>query len=461
MKEKAKGFMFYVAFVASLGGFLFGFDTVVVSGAEKGIQNYYGLSGWLHGFTMAVALFGTIAGALFCGKPAEKFGRLESLKVIAYLYFFSALGCALVLNWWTLVFFRFMGGIAVGASSVVGPMYIAEIAPADWRGRFVAFFQFNIVLGLLTAYISNWYISGIGLENDWRWMLGVLSLPSVAFAVLLFTIPESPRWLVKAGRAESASKVLDKIGDIDVPSALSEIEKSLSDTVESEPLFQKKYWKPILIAFFVATFNQLSGINAINYYAPRILETAGVFRESALLQSIMIGLTNLIFTMLGMILIDKVGRKNLLYVGSVFMTIALLAVAVGFEYKELGGVYMLISLMTYIAAFAVSLGAVIWVLISEVFPTSVRAKGQVLGSMTHWFWCAILTWAFPSLVENGWSGATFGFFAVMAALTFVFAIKLPVTKNKTLEQIQRELTGDDTVVETPDSAELAEENSGA
>ena len=211
--EKAKKFMFYVAFVASLGGFLFGFDTVVVSGAEKGIQNYYQLSGWLHGFTMAIALFGTIAGALFCGRPAEKFGRLASLKAIAYLYLFSALGCAFATNWWILIFFRFMGGVAVGASSVVGPMYIAEIAPADWRGRFVAFFQFNIVLGLVTAYISNWWLSGLQLTDDWRWMLGVLALPSVLFAALLYTIPESPRWLVLMGKDSDAGSVLSRIGD--------------------------------------------------------------------------------------------------------------------------------------------------------------------------------------------------------------------------------------------------------
>ena len=246
---------------------------------------------------------------------------------------------------------------------------------------------------------------------------------------------------MKTGAEKRAAEVLDKIGDTDVSQSLADIKTSLADTVASEPLFQKKYWKPIAIAFFVATFNQLSGINAINYYAPRILESAGVFRESALLQSILIGMTNLVFTMLGMLLIDKFGRKNLLYVGSVFMTVALLSVAAGFQYKGLGGYFMLGSLMLFIGAFALSLGAVIWVLISEVFPTSVRAKGQVLGSMTHWFWCALLTWAFPMLVESGLSTYTFGFFALMAALTFVFALKLPITKDKSLEEIQRELTG--------------------
>lgn len=271
-------------------------------------------------------------------------------------------------------------------------------------------------------------------------MLGVLALPSVLFAALLYTIPESPRWLVLMGRDSDAGSVLSRIGDSNVTAALNQIKDSISQTEISEPLFQKKYWKPILIAFFVATFNQLSGINAINYYAPRILEAAGVFRESALLQSIFIGMTNLIFTMLGMVVIDKFGRKNLLYIGSVFMTIALLSVAAGFKYESLGGYYMLFSLMLYIAAFAMSLGAVIWVLISEVFPTSVRAKGQVFGSMTHWAWCAILTWVFPTLVESGLSVPTFCFFALMAALTFVFALKLPVTKNKSLEEIQKELT---------------------
>ncbi len=442
MKTEIGRFMYWVAFVASLGGFLFGYDTIVVSGAEKGIQEYYDLTGWVHGFTMAIALFGTIVGALVCGKPAEKYGRLESLKVIAYLYLISALGCAFIMNWYSLLFFRFMGGLAVGASSVVGPMYIAEIAPSSWRGRFVAFFQFNIVFGCVIAYICNWYISGFEIENDWRIMLGVLALPSLVFAVLLFTIPESPRWLVKMNRVPEAKGILAKIGDSNLEESISEISKSLSQTTLGERLFQKKYFKPIAIAFLISTFNQLSGINAINYYTPRILETAGVFRESAMMQSIFIGVTNLIFTMIGMILIDKVGRKSLLYVGSVFMTIALVSVATLFNMENIPGLYMLLSLMLFIGAFAMSLGAVIWVLISEVFPTSVRSKGQVLGSMTHWAWCAVLTWIFPTLVEKGYSTYTFGFFAVMAALTFVFALKLPVTKDKSLEEIQRELTGE-------------------
>ena len=451
MNTDIKKFMFWVAFVASLGGFLFGFDTVVISGAEKNIKEVYGLSGFMHGFTMASAIIGTLIGALFCGKPAERFGRLESLKWIAYFYFISAMGCALIVNWYSFVFFRFLGGLAVGASSVVGPMYIAEISPAKWRGRFVAFFQFNIVLGLVSAYISNYFLFGI--PNDWLWMLGVEGIPALLFAVLLFTIPESPRWLVMKNREEKAKGVLESIGGENVSVELDDIKLSLANTQMGERLFQFKYWKPIAIAFLVATLNQLSGINAINYYAPRIIASSGVLQESAMLQSIPLGVTNLIFTMLGMVLIDKLGRRVLLFAGSVSMTFFLFAVALGFEYPTMpelwgakyqlgemfGGLYMMICLMGFLASFAMSLGATIWVLISEVFPTSVRAKGQVLGSMTHWFWCAGITWIFPIFAEN-YSGLLFGFFGVMSILTFFFALKIPETKDKSLEQIQKELT---------------------
>lgn len=443
MNKKITPFMFYIAFVASLGGFLFGFDTIVISGADKGIQAQYALSDFLHGFTMATALFGTIVGALFCGKPAEKLGRIESLKIIAYLYFISALGCALVVNWYALIIFRFMGGLAVGASSVVGPMYIAEISPSQWRGRFVGFFQFNIVLGALCSYISNWYISSLNLgANDWRIMLGILALPALLFAVLLFTVPESPRWLVKYGKETLAYNVLDKVGGANIAETFATIKSSLCETSISERLFQSKYFKPLLIAFFISTFNQWSGINAINYYAPRILETAGIGRGSAMFQSMFIGVANLIFTIVGMVLIDCVGRKKLLYVGSVFMTIALCGVSCGFfNSQAVSGYYMLGFLMLYIGAFGASMGAVIWVLIAEVFPNSVRSKGQVFGSMVHWVWCAIITWIFPIVVESGFATYTFGVFALMSALTFVFALKLPDTSEKSLEEIQKELVG--------------------
>lgn len=438
MKSSVKGFMFYIAFVASLGGLLFGFDTAVISGAEKAIQQIYGLSDFSHGFTIAIALFGTIVGALVCSRPVEKYGRLKSLKTVAYLYLISALGSALIVNWYSFLFFRFIGGLAVGASSVVGPMYIAEVSPSHWRGRFVAFFQFNIVFGIVIAYLSNYCISGI--PNDWQWMLGVLAIPALLFGILLNTVPESPRWLVKKHRDEQARQSLIKIGETDVDKELAEIEASLSsDTGSNESLFQRKYLKPLLYAFFIATFNQLSGINSILYYAPRIFELSGVFHDSAMMQSIIIGLTNLTFTMIGMVLIDKVGRKNLLYVGSLGMVISLASVSYGFYTNDFSGYYMLICLMGFIAFFAVSLGAVIWVLISEVFPTAVRSKGQVFGSMTHWVWNAILSWMFPVFLVTGGT-YIFGFFAVAMLFSFFFALKLPETKNKSLEQIQKELT---------------------
>ena len=437
MGNTVKGFMFYVAFVASLGGLLFGFDTAVISGAEKSIQQIYDLSDFAHGFTIAIALIGTIVGALICSKPVEKHGRLKALRLIAFIYFISALGSAAIINWYSFIFFRFIGGLAVGASSVVGPMYIAEISPSHWRGRFVAFFQFNIVLGIVIAYLSNYLIHGV--PDDWRWMLGVLAVPALLFGILLYTVPESPRWLIAHGKEKEAGGILMKIGEKNVTSELSEIKNSLVATKDSgERLFQKKYWRPVLYAFLIATFNQLSGINAILYYAPRIFEMSGLFRDSAMIQSIIIGVTNLTFTMIGMVLIDKMGRKKLIYIGSVGMTFSLALVARGFYLEVVTGYYMLICLMAFIAFFAISLGAVIWVLISEIFPNNIRSKGQVFGSTTHWVWSALLSLMFPIFIGTGGT-FIFSFFAIMMALSFFFAWKLPDTKNKSLEQIQKEL----------------------
>ena len=414
MKTSVKGFMFYVAFVASLGGLLFGFDTAVISGAEKAIQGIYALSDFAHGFTIATALIGTIVGALVCGGPAERYGRLRSLKVIAWLYLISAVGSAVIVNWYSFMFFRFLGGLAVGASSVVGPMYIAEISPSHWRGRFVAFFQFNIVLG-------------------------IEAVPALAFGLLLMTVPESPRWLLIRSRDAEARRVLERTTRENVEAEMAEIRASLAGAGDTgERLFRKKYFIPILLAFLISTFNQLTGINAILYYAPRLFEMSGVFREGAMMQSIMIGITNLTFTMLGMFLIDKVGRKKLIGVGAVGMFVSLVLVARGFWLERFEGYYMLVCLMGYIAFFAVSLGATIWVVISEVFPNSVRAKGQVLGSMTHWVWSALLSWFFPVFLSVGGT-YIFGFFALIALGSLIFAIKLPETKDKSLEQIQKEL----------------------
>lgn len=429
--------MFWVAFVASLGGLLFGFDTAVISGAEKQIQAVYALSDFAHGFTMATALIGTIIGALFCGKPAERFGRKKSLIVIGILYLVSAVFSGAIVNWYSFMFFRFIGGLAVGASSVVGPMFIAEISPAKWRGRFVCFFQFNIVLGIVLAYFSNYWIAGV--PNDWQWMIMAESIPAFLFSVLMFTMPESPRWLVKQGREADAAAVFEKTGENDIQGEMEAIRQSLADSsAKGGKLFQKKYWKPILIAFLIATINQLTGINAILYYAPRLLELSGVFREGAMLQSIIIGLTNLTFTMLGMFIIDKVGRKTLIGIGAVGMVICQAMVARGFALEAFHGYYMLIFLVGYVAFFALSLGATIWVVIAEVFPNDVRAGGQVFGSMTHWVWSALLTWFFPMFLSIG-GQYIFTFFSIMAALALVFAWWMPETKGKSLEQIQKEL----------------------
>lgn len=437
MKTQLKAYMFWVAFVASLGGLLFGFDTAVISGAERQIQEVFGLSDFAHGFTMATALIGTIIGALFCGKPAERYGRKKSLIVIGILYLISAVFSGAIVNWYSFMFFRFLGGLAVGASSVVGPMFIAEISPAAWRGRFVCFFQFNIVLGIVLAYFSNYWIAGV--PNDWQWMIMAEAIPALLFSVLMFTMPESPRWLVKQGRDADAMSVFEKTGETDVETELESIRQSLADaSAKGGKLFQKRYWKPILIAFLIATINQLSGINAILYYAPRLLEMSGVFREGAMLQSIIIGLTNLTFSMLGMVLIDKLGRKTLIGIGAVGMVLCQAMVARGFALEVFTGYYMLICLVGYVAFFALSLGATIWVVIAEVFPNDVRASGQVFGSMTHWVWSALLTWFFPLCLSIG-GQYIFTFFSIIAALALLFAWWMPETKGKSLEQIQKEL----------------------
>lgn len=432
--------MGYIAFVASLGGFLFGFDTAVISGAEGAIQEVFRSSDGWHGFTVAVAIFGTILGTLISWKPIELKGRRAILRLVALLYLISALGCSLIVDWYAFLFFRFLGGLAVGASSVVGPMYIAEISPASWRGRLVAFFQFNIVFGIVAAYLSNYLLSG--LPEDWRWMLGVEAIPAFIFGLLLFTIPESPRWLIQTGSVHLARAVFRKIGEIEIDRKVLAISHSLETCKKEDNLFRKKYRKPLLYAFLIATFNQLSGINAILYYAPRIFEEAGIMRDSALMQSIIIGLTNLIFTLLAMLIIDKVGRVRLLIMGSIGMILALGLISFSYYSGSFSGYGLLVLLMLFIASFAISLGAVIWVLISEIFPNSVRARGQVFGSLTHWVWTSILSWIFPILVGGFAHGSAliFAFFTLAMLGNLIFALRyLPETKNKSLEELQVEL----------------------
>lgn len=430
------------AYIASLGGLLFGFDTAVISGAEKTIQELFDLNGFWLGFTVAIALVGTLVGTLISGKPADIMGRKKSLILIAVIYAVSALGSALSDSWITFLIYRFLGGIAVGASSVIGPMYIAEISPAGMRGRLVTSFQLNIVFGILLSYFSNYWISKVVEHDAWRWMLGVLSIPSVIFFLLVLYIPDSPRWLVLKNRVEDAKKVLRRLGSLDYEKEIKEIEESISGTdgVKHSYLFTKIYSIPIMLAILVAIFNQLSGINAIMYYAPRIFELVGYAKSSALLQSVSVGVTLFSFTVLGMFLIDRVGRKKLLLVGSVGMAFFLGMVARTIFLTTDGSIWMLIYLSGFIAFFSFSQGTVIWVYISEIFPNTVRAKGQTLGSFTHWVMAVIISWMFPALTESNAGGWAFAFFSASMILQFFLVLRIfPETKGKSLEQIQKEM----------------------
>jgi sugar porter (SP) family MFS transporter len=432
------------AWIAGLGGFLFGFDTAVISGAEKSIQQLFGLNGFWLGFTVAIALIGTIVGAIAAGKPADYFGRRRILMVIAILFLFSALGAALSQSWYGILVFRFLGGLSVGASSVIGPMYIAEISPAEKRGRLVILFQLNVVTGILLAFLSNYIVAMVTDQASWRWMLGIQTLPAGIFFALLFAIPETPRWLVMKGEKKKAVMVLEKLGESDASEQVDVIEESISSEkhIKSERLFTAKLKFPIILAILVAFFNQFSGINAIMYYAPRIFEMAGVDRTSSLFQSVSIGFTNLIFTIVALFIIDRVGRKKLLLIGSVGMVFMLMLVSLGFLLNRFGGGAILIGLVGFIAFFASSQGAVIWVFISEIFPNKVRAKGQALGSLTHWLLAALVSWVFPVIAATSSrsTGLAFAFFALMMLVQFfVVYFVFPETKGKRLEQIQSDL----------------------
>jgi sugar porter (SP) family MFS transporter len=434
--------------VAALGGFLFGFDTAVISGVERSIQVLWQLTDFWHGFTVSSALFGTVLGALVAGYPAEKYGRRVSLQGIGLLYLVTSLGAALTSSWTLFVIFRFLGGIGVGASSVVGPMYISEISPAASRGRLVALFQFNVVTGILIAFVSNYFLFGIS-EDSWRWMLGVQALPSLVYFVMVFAVPESPRWLIKKGETTKALAVMKEIGEPEPEKALAAVKNSLqsvqagvpspTSTASNTKLFSKAYQAPIFYAVALAMFNQLAGINAIMYYAPRIFELTGIAKDGALLQAVSIGATNLVFTMLAISVIDKIGRRTLLIIGSAGMIFSLGMVARAFFLEDFAGVSVMVYLIMFIASFAMSQGAVIWVFISEIFPNSVREKGQTLGSSTHWIMAWLISWAFPVIVGTSTSrgGYAFALFAAMSALQLLFAWKImPETKGKSLEQIQ-------------------------
>jgi MFS transporter, SP family, arabinose:H+ symporter len=427
--------------VAALGGLLFGFDTAVISGATHALRLEYSLSEAALGVTVSAALVGTILGAMFGGIPGDLYGRRASLRITAVLYFISAIGCAFAFDWYSFVFARFIGGLGVGASSVLGPMYIAEIAPARLRGRLVGFFQFNIVFGILMAYLSNYLIGTMGLgEVEWRWKLGIAAVPAALFLALLFTIPESPRWLAGRGRIAEAEQVLHSTGEANYQDDLRQIVASIGKhaVAGKQAFFSSQYRVPIFLAVSIGMFNQLSGINAILYYLNDIFAKAGFTKVSGDLQAVAVGATNLLFTMLAMTLIDRIGRKTLLLIGALGTAAALAGVAAIFfagTHQDL----LVWCLVAFIAFFAFSQGAVIWVYLSEVFPTRVRAKGQSLGSFTHWIMNALISGIFPVLAAKS-GGVPFVFFAVMMVIQFfvVWAV-YPETKGYSLEEMQKKL----------------------
>jgi MFS transporter, SP family, arabinose:H+ symporter len=426
--------------VAALGGWLFGFDTAVIAGTTQSLRETYQLTPALLGFTVSAALWGTVIGSMLAGIPGDRLGRRDSLRVMAVLYLVSALGCAFAWNWSALVFFRFIGGLGIGGSSVLGPMYIAEIAPAKWRGRLVGLFQFNVVFGILLAYLSNYLVglSGFG-STEWRWKLGISAVPAALFFIMLFGIPRSPRWLVKKQRIDEARQVLRMTAEGDYERELQEIIVSIdAEHSQGESLFSRKYLFPIFLAVSIGMFNQLAGINAILYYLNDIFAHAGFSKVSGDIQAVAIGVTNLLFTMLAMSVIDRVGRKKLLLIGSVGTAICLAGVAWIFrtqQHQEL----LLWLLIGYIAFFAFSQGAVIWVYISEVFPNRVRAHGQSLGSFSHWIMNALISGIFPTMAAS--SGAyPFAFFSAMMVLQFVVVLLVyPETKGYSLEEMQKKL----------------------
>jgi len=537
---KNKSYLIGCTLIAALGGLLFGFDTAVISGAQGWLEAVYELSSFWLGFTVASALIGTIIGSIVAGRPADAFGRRTVLIAIGVLYFVSAVGSALAWDWYSFLFFRFIGGLGVGGASVVSPMYIAEISPARYRGRLVAITQFNIVLGILLAFFSNFLIKQLQLgEVEWRWMFGVEAFPAAAFFFLLFLTPRSPRWLLSLGHVDEARRVLGRLGtDTDnVEEEIKEIQASLDLTHHTlkEPFFRRAYLKPIMLAVAIAAFNQLSGINALMYYGPRIFTMAGAGEDASYLNAVAVGLTNLIFTMMALAVIDHFGRKRLMIVGSIGYILSLGATAWGFytynqdfavstratasaeaatKAEELvqaieaddpakikaarsaakkaadaaekakaepataavretieavdataareaaarartvakeadaaidkdrlatGSMVVLVSLIVFIASHAFGQGAVIWVFISEIFPNRVRARGQALGSFTHWFMCAGISWTFPIFAEAS-GGHTFAFYAAMMVLQLFWVLWImPETKGVPLEQIQKKM----------------------
>jgi len=436
------GLIFFWSIVSALAGFLFGFDTVVISGAEQHIQSLWGLSPGMHGFAIGSALYGTVLGSLFGGWPTDFLGRKKTLLAIGVLYIISAVGCAFANGVGMFIAARIIGGIGIGVSTVAAPLYISEIAPPAYRGRLAGMFQFNIVFGILIALASNWMLVGIS-ENDWRWMLGVAAFPSLIYTVMCCAIPESPRWLIgRKGDRAAGVKVLRLIEPQATPAQI-EADADAILLASSESVSAGNFWNwrlrvPILLAFLVAFFNQLSGINAILYFAPRIFEMTGLGAKAAFLQSVGIGVTNLIFTFVGLSLIDKLGRRTLLFIGSFGYILSLGLTAWAFFTQH----YSIVPacIFAFIAAHAIGQGAVIWVFISEIFPNRHRAEGQTLGSSTHWVFAALLTTFFPKMVSAFAPGYVFAFFAFMMVLQLIWVkTMVPETKGVPLEQMQKRL----------------------
>lgn len=425
---------------AALAGFLFGFDTVVISGADRQLQLLWNSSDAFHGsVVMAMALWGTVIGALFGGIPTNRIGRKNTLLLIGGLYLVSSLGSALANDPYTFAFFRFIGGLGVGASTIAAPAYVSEIAPAGKRGRLVSLYQFNIVLGILIAFVSNYLLSDIG-PRSWRWMMGVEALPALVYLIFAFNLPQSPRWLISKNRIESAKAVLKLINPAKNTEHLIEKIRTGSGTAHSgETIFMKKYRFPLILAFLIALFNQLSGINAFLYYAPRIFEEAGLAQNTALLSSVGIGVVNLLFTLLGVMLIDRLGRKTLMLYGSFGYILSLSMVTAAF-YFDWGGISVPLSLFVFIASHAVGQGAVIWVYISEIFPNHLRPAGQAFGSSVHWILAAVIPSLIPMLFGAVGAWPVFLFFTVMMALQLLFVwFVMPETKGISLEDIQARL----------------------
>lgn len=426
----------------ALAGFLFGFDTIVISGAEKTLQELWNSSDLFHGWVVvSSALWGTVIGALFGGIPTDKIGRKRTLFWIGILYSISAIGSGLANGSWVFAFFRFLGGLGVGASTIAAPAYISEIAPASKRGRLVALYQFNIVFGILVAFASNYFfLENLGPQS-WRWMIGIEALPAILYTVLVNFVPRSPRWLItKMGAEAEAREVLSQIAEPEEIERLVNEIKATTHGVQSESLFQAKFNRLIWLAFFISFFNQFSGINAFLYYSPRIFEASGMAESSAFISSFGVGAVNLIFTLLGMLLIDKLGRKTLLYIGSVGYIVSLGLVGGAFLY-EWGGGLIPFFFFLFIAAHAIGQGAVIWVFISEIFPNTVRARGQALGTSTHWVLAAIIPALTPWLFKTVGVAPVFLFFCFMMILQLIWvAFFVPETKGKSLEQLENELS---------------------